>query len=85
MTTARLQWECKREDVMKAAFTTLIATAAMMTTAFTANGALVSGPGILCWACLGFCAAILVGQTIPAALIVIGAKELRIPPSAANH
>jgi len=70
---------------MKVLITTLIATAAMTTTAFAANGALLPKPGILCWAGIGFCAAVLVGQTIPAALLFLGAKGLRTPPSAANH
>jgi hypothetical protein len=70
---------------MRVAITTLIATAAMTTTAFAANGALLPKPGILCWTGIGFCAAVVVGQTIPAVLLVLGAKGLRTPPSAANH
>jgi len=71
---------------MRVAITTLIATTAMTATAYAANGALLPEAGILCWAGIGLCAAVLVGQTIPAALMVLGTiTRLTNPPNAANH
>jgi len=70
---------------MKVAITILIAVAASTTMALGANGAQVHLSGILCWAGILFCAAVLVGQTIPAALYVMGANGLHTPPSAENH
>jgi hypothetical protein len=72
------------ETVMRVVITTLIATAATTTTAFAANGTALPEPGVLCWACIGLCAAVLVGQTIPAVLAVFGTSGLHTPPSAAN-
>lgn len=69
---------------MKVAISTFIATTATTTTAFAANGSTLPESGFLCWACIGLCAAVLVGQTIPALLAVFGASGLHTPPSAAN-
>jgi hypothetical protein len=60
---------------MSTAINTLIATAAMTTTAFAANGAQAAEPGILAWGFMGFCAVILVGQLVPAAMLLIGAVK----------
>ena len=66
---------------MRTAINTLIATAATTTTAFAANGAGTEEPGLLAWAFMGFCAVILVGQLVPAAMLVFGAvKGLATPP-----
>ena len=71
---------------MRTAINTLIATAAMTTTAFAANGAAAEEPGLLAWGFMGFCAVILVGQVVPAALLVLGAiKGLVAPTEARNH
>ena len=70
---------------MKVAITTLIAAAALTTTAFTANGALMAERGMLCWATIGFLAAVLVGQTIPALMLLLGdCNKLINRPNAAN-
>ena len=58
---------------MRTKINTLIATAAMTSSAFAANGSQADEPGILAWAFMGFCAVILVGQLVPAAMLVIGA------------
>jgi hypothetical protein len=58
---------------MRTAINTLLATIATTTTAFAANGAQGDEPGMLAWAFIGFCAVILVGQLVPAAMLVIGA------------
>jgi hypothetical protein len=58
---------------MRTAINTLIATIATTGTAFAANGANADEPGILAWAFMGFCAVVLAGQLIPAAMLVIGA------------
>ena len=55
---------------MRTAINTIIATIATTTTAFAANGA-AEEPGILAWGFMGFCAVILVGQLVPAAMLVI--------------
>jgi len=60
---------------MRTAINTIIATIATTTTAFAANGAATEEPGILAWAFMGFCAVILVGQLVPAAMLVIGAVK----------
>jgi hypothetical protein len=73
------------EIVMKAAITTFIATTATTTMAYAANGSPLPEPGVLCWACIGLCAAVLVGQTIPAVRLVMGTNGLHTPPSAANQ
>jgi hypothetical protein len=66
---------------MRTAINTIIATAAMTTTAFAANGAATEEPGLLAWGFMGFCAVILVGQLVPAAMLVIGAfKGLATAP-----
>jgi hypothetical protein len=66
---------------MRTAITALIATALTTTTAFAANGAAAEEPGLLAWAFIGFCAVILVGQLVPAAMLVIGAiKGLATAP-----
>jgi FtsH-binding integral membrane protein len=82
--STRLQCELEEEDVMRAAITTLIATAAMTTTAFAANSAPVAEPGFLYWAFIGLSAAVLVDQTIPAVMLVIGRFHGLMTPPAAN-
>jgi len=70
---------------MRYAINTLIATAAMTTNAFAANGA-TEEPGLLAWGFMGFCAIILVGQLVPAAMLVIGAvKGLAMAPKEAKN
>lgn len=73
-----------RKDVMRAAFNIFIAVAAMTTMALGANGAQIHMTGVLCWAGILFGAAVVAGQTIPAALLLLGANG-HTPPSAANH
>jgi hypothetical protein len=60
---------------MRTTINTIIATVATTTTAFAANGAAVEEPGLLAWGFMGFCAVILVGQLVPAAMLVIGAVK----------
>jgi hypothetical protein len=68
---------------MRTAINTIIATLATTATAFAANGA-TEEPGILAWAFMGFCAVILVGQLVPAAMLIIGAvKGLATAPKEA--
>jgi hypothetical protein len=65
---------------MRATINTIIATLAMTTPAFAANGA-AEEPGLLVWAFMGFAAIIVVGQLVPAAMLVIGAiKGLTTAP-----
>jgi hypothetical protein len=76
----------KGEDIMRTAINTLIATIATTTTVFAANGAANEEPGILAWAFIGFCAVILVGQLVPAAMLIIGAvKGLATAPKEVKH
>jgi hypothetical protein len=77
----------KAEDIMRKPINTLIATLATTTTAFAANGATTEEPGMLAWAFLGFCAVILVGQMVPAAMLIIGAAKALItnPKEVKNH
>jgi hypothetical protein len=71
---------------MRTAINTLSATALMTTTAFAANGAAADEPGLLAWGFIGFCAVILVGQLVPAAMLVIGAiKGLATAPKEVKH
>ena len=70
---------------MRTAITTLLVTAAMTATAFAANSAPVAKPGTLCWVCLGFVAAVLVGQTIPAVMMMIRAFFGQMTPPEASH
>jgi len=71
---------------MRALINTIIATLATTTTAFAASGAQADEPGILAWAFLGFCAVILVGQLVPAAMLLIGAfKGLVMAPTEAKN
>ena len=70
---------------MRVAIITLVATAAMTTAAFAANGAPAQGHGLPCWALIAFCAAVVVGQTIPAVKLVMGANGLITPPKATNQ
>ena len=74
------------EDVMRTTINTIIATIATTTTAFAANGA-AEEPGILAWGFMGFCAVILVGQLVPAAMLVIGAVKglATAPKEVKNH
>ena len=59
---------------MRTTINTIIATIATTTTALAANGA-AEEPGILAWGFMGFCAVILAGQLVPAAMLVIGAVK----------
>jgi hypothetical protein len=59
---------------MRAAINTLIATIAMATPAFAANGAQ-DKPGLLVWGFLAFCAIAVVGQMAPAILLMVGAVK----------
>ena len=70
---------------MRTTINTIIATIAT-TTAFAANGA-AEEPGILAWGFMGFCAVILVGQLVPAAMLVIGAVKglATAPKEVRNH
>ena len=71
---------------MRTAINTLIATIATTTTAFAANGAANEEPGILAWAFIGFCAVVLVGQLVPAAMLIIGmVKGLATAPKEVKH
>jgi hypothetical protein len=70
---------------MRATINTIIVTLATTTTAFAANGA-AEEPGILAWGFMGFCAVVLVGQLVPAAMLVIGAvKGLATAPREAKN
>jgi hypothetical protein len=70
---------------MRSPINTLVALAATTTTAFAANGGQTEDPGILGWAFLGFCAVILAGQLVPAAMMVFGAaKALFTKPAEAK-
>jgi len=70
---------------MKTAITTIIAALATTTPAFAANGA-ADEPGLLVWAFMGFCAVIIVGQLVPAAMLLIGAvKGLVTAPKEAKN
>ena len=60
---------------MRAAISSVIATMAMTTTAFAASGTQGDEPGLLAWGFIGFCAVIVVGQLVPAAMLVIGAVK----------
>ena len=70
---------------MRLAITIIVATTAMITEAQAAE-LLPANAGIFNWAILGFCAAILVGQTIPAARLLVRALNgVANPPNAANQ
>jgi len=56
---------------MRTAINTIIAALATAAPAFAANGA-AEEPGLLMWAFLGFGAVILVGQAVPAVMLLIG-------------
>jgi hypothetical protein len=75
MKSSRRKQKPKGEDIMRTAINTFIATIATTATAFAANGAANEEPGILAWAFMGFCAVILVGQLVPAAMLIIGAVK----------
>jgi hypothetical protein len=71
---------------MRTIINTIMATIATTTTAFAANGAANEEPGILAWGFIGFCAVILVGQLVPAAMLIIGAvKGLATTPKEVKH
>lgn len=68
---------------MRAAITALTATAAMINNAFAAHTpAAPAAP--LTWCLISFCAAVVVGQTIPALLALCG-NGRRTTPRTANH
>ena len=71
---------------MRTTINTIIATLATTTTAFAA-GAQSEEPGLLAWGFIGFCAVILVGQLVPAAMLVIGAVKglATAPKEVKNH
>jgi hypothetical protein len=70
---------------MRTTINTIIALVATTTTAFAANGT-AEEPGLLAWGFMGFCAVILVGQIVPAAMLVIGAvKGLATAPKEAKN
>jgi len=76
----------KGEDIMRTAINTLIATVATTTAAFAANGAPAEEPGLMAWAFIGFCAVVLVGQLVPAAMLLIGmVKGLVAAPKEVKH
>ena len=60
---------------MRTAINTFIATIATTASAFAASGAKAEEPGILAWAFMGFCAVVLVGQFIPALMLIVGALK----------
>jgi hypothetical protein len=62
--------DSKQEDVMKA-LTTIMGVIAPAT-AFAASGAGEEGSGVFIWIFLGFFAVIVVGQLIPAVMLVTG-------------
>ena len=64
-----------KEDAMKTAINTIIALLATTATAFAGNSAWVDNSGILCWAFMGLCALIVVGQLVPAIMVLIGAAK----------
>lgn len=63
------------------AINTIIAMAASATSAFAANGAQADEPGILCWAFMGFAAVIVVGQLVPALLLLYGTIKGILAPA----
>ena len=71
---------------MRTAINTLFATVATTTAAFAANGAPTEEPGLMAWAFIGFCAVVLVGQLVPAAMLLIGmVKGLVAAPKDVKH
>jgi len=72
---------------MRTTIATLIATIVTTTTAFAANGAGTDEPGLLAWGFLGFCAVILVGQFVPAAMLLVGMVKgiVAAPKEVKNH
>jgi hypothetical protein len=71
---------------MRTTINTIIATLATTAPAFAANGAANEEPGLLVWGFMGFCAVILVGQLVPAVMLVVGAvKGLATAPKEAKN
>ena len=71
---------------MRATINTIIATIAMTTQAYAANGEFAAGTGLLCWIFFGFCGMIVACQMVPAALMMGGtANALLAKPVAAHH
>ena len=56
---------------MRALITTIVGTLAPVT-AMAATGAMEANSGILVWVFLGFCSMIVVGQVVPAVLLMTG-------------
>ena len=56
---------------MRALITTIVGILAPVT-AFAASGAMEANSGIFVWVFLGFCAMIVVGQVVPAVLLMTG-------------
>jgi hypothetical protein len=70
---------------MRTTISTIIATIAMTTTAFAAEGDMAADTGILCWVFLGFCALIVACQMVPAVLLgTAAAKALATNPVKAD-
>ena len=71
---------------MRTLINTIIAMA-VTTTAFAANGAPTEGLGFFAWVFIGLCAAVLVGQLVPAVLLLIGVVKglVKNPEKAKNH
>jgi hypothetical protein len=71
---------------MRTTINTIIATLATTAPVFAANGAGNEEPGQLVWGFMGFCAVLLVGQLVPAAMLVAGAvKGLATTPKEAKN
>ena len=70
---------------MRATINTMIATIAMTTQAFAANGEIADGTGLLCWIFFGFCAMIVACQMVPAALMLGGTANALLEKPVAEH
>ncbi|MBJ6726814.1 hypothetical protein [Geomesophilobacter sediminis] len=68
---------------MKALINAIIATL-VATPAFAATG-FEDHSGLLCWAFLGLCAMIVVGQLIPAVMMLLGAAKGVMKPNEAKE
>ena len=70
---------------MRTTINTIMATVAMTTAAFAANGASAEEPGLLAWGFIGLFAIVLVSQLIPAVMLMVGAvKGLATAPKEAK-
>lgn len=57
---------------MKTLINTLIATLITTTSAFAASGAREDNSGVMVWVFLGLCALIVIGQLVPALMVMLG-------------